>query len=88
MILDLKRPPCDRLFLVEIYQVLAQLIFGDPVGREPKVLGELPDSPDVFFLGAGAESRQVHVLDYAFTQFAHSGILSIIKRFERSQGRL
>lgn len=75
MILDLKRSPCDRFFLVEINQVLPELIFCDPVGRDRKILCELPDSPDVFFLGAGTESRQIHVIDHAFAQFAHSGIL-------------
>ena len=64
--------------LTQVHKVVAQLAFGELVGRDAEMPGQLPDDPDVRVLCALRMARELHVLDHACPEFGHRGILSVV----------
>lgn len=61
--------------VTQVDEVVAQLAFGDPFGRQMEMPGQLPHRPDIGLLCALRKPRELNVLDHAFAQFGHGDIL-------------
>ena len=48
--------------VLEVQEVVADLLLGEPVGRGVEVVGELPDGAEVGLLGALAQAGELEVL--------------------------
>ncbi len=63
--------------VLEVEEVVADLLLGEPVGRGVEVVGELPDGAEVSVLGALAEAGELEVLEHPLTERgAHVLVLS------------
>ncbi len=64
--------------------VIAQLTFGEPVGREAVMGGQLPHRPEVGLLRALGVAGKLHVLDHSLSEFGHGEILQTGSKNESS----
>ena len=71
----LERPLGDVANITQVHEVVAQLAFSEPVGREAEIPGKLPHDSDVRFLGALRKAGELHVGDHALSEFGHGRIL-------------
>jgi hypothetical protein len=54
--------------VLEVEEVVAELLFGEPVRRGLEVVGELPDGAELGLLSAFGESGELEVVEQALTQ--------------------
>ena len=71
----LERPFGDAPYVTQVNDVVAQLVFGQPVGREAEMGGQLPHHSKVGHLRVRDQAGKLHVLDHAFSEFGHDDIL-------------
>jgi len=71
----LERALGDGPHVTQMDDVIAQLTFGQPVGRDAEMGGQLPHRSEVGLLRALGEAGKLHVLDHAFSEFGHDDIL-------------
>jgi hypothetical protein len=61
----------NLLAILEVEEILAQFILTDLIWGSAIVLGQLPHSTRVGFLGSFGQAAQLHVLDHALSQVGH-----------------
>jgi hypothetical protein len=71
----LERALGDGPNLTQVHEVVAQLAFGEPIGREAEMPDQLPHNPDVRRLCPLRQAGELHVLNHAFSKFGHRNIL-------------
>jgi hypothetical protein len=54
--------------VLEVEEIVADLRFGEPVGRGVEVVGEPADGAEIGVLSAGGESSELEVLGHALTE--------------------
>ena len=74
---DDERGGGELAVVLEVQEVVAELLLGEPVGRRVEVVGELPDGAEVGLLGAFAEPGELEVLVHPPTERGgHGKVLS------------
>jgi hypothetical protein len=71
----LERALGDGPNVTQVHEVVAQLTFGEPIGREVEMGGQLPHGSDVSRLRAWGKAGELHVFDHTVSEFGHRDIL-------------
>ena len=71
----LERALGDVANLMQVHEVVAQLAFGEPVGRQAEMGSQLADDSEVRILRTLRMAGELHVGDHALSEFGHGRIL-------------
>jgi hypothetical protein len=69
--------------VLEVEEVVADLLFGEAVGRGVEVVGQLPDGAEVSLLGTLAEAGNLEILEHALTE--RRGHVTVLSQREMKQ---